>query len=138
MESQSPDSARVRSASARVAASSCVRISERKRTTKTPDPSKSASSNTETHRNNQRSLLEGGVGSRHAPVSAFSVEVAISSDGEHLHYPSRVRANSNLWQFGYRNTASLLFAGQPLPDVRGSVRASFRAANVRERLPNRS
>jgi hypothetical protein len=45
-------------------------------------------------------LLEGGVGSRHVPVSAFSVEVAIRSEGEHLHYPSRVRPNSNLWQFG--------------------------------------
>ena len=80
MESQSPDSARVRSASARVAASSCVRISERKRTARTRDTSKSASSNTETQRNNQRSLLEGGVGSRHAPVSAFSLNVAIRSE----------------------------------------------------------
>src|ERR1039458_6263686 len=77
MESQSPESARVRSASARVAASSCVRISARKRTTRTPDPSRSASSNTETHRNNQRSLLEGGVGSRQSPVSAFSAKGAI-------------------------------------------------------------
>ena len=93
-----------------------MRISARKRTTKTPDTSRSASSNTETERNNQRSLLEGGAGSRHVPVSAFSVEIAISSEGEHLHYPSRVRPNSNFWRFGYRNTASLLFAGQPLPE----------------------
>src|SRR5271157_6006472 len=82
MESQSPESARVRSASARVAASSCVRISERKRTTKTPDTSKRASSETETERNNQRSLLEGGVGSRHAPVSAVSRNVAIRVEEE--------------------------------------------------------
>src|ERR1035437_10369960 len=82
MESQSPDSVRVRSASARVAASSCVRISERKRTARTRDTSKSASSNTETERNNQRSLLEGGVGSLHAPVSAVSLNVAIRYEGE--------------------------------------------------------
>src|ERR1035441_3054595 len=77
MESQSPDSARVRSASARVAAISWMRISERKRTTRTPDPSKSARRNTETQRNSQRSLLEGGVGSVPAPVSALSLDIAI-------------------------------------------------------------
>src|ERR1022692_3685244 len=93
MESQSPESARVRSASARVAATSCMRISERKRTTRTPDTSNSASRNTETQRNNQRSLLEGGVGSFHAAVSAVSVNIAIRSQGrKQFHYPSRVRA----------------------------------------------
>jgi hypothetical protein len=60
----------------------------------------------ETQRNNQRSLLEGGVGSRHAPVSAFSVKVAIKSEGEQLHYPSRVRANSNLLLFGYQDSSA--------------------------------
>src|ERR1035437_8328346 len=90
MESQSPDSARVRSARTRVAASSLVRISARKRTTRTPDTSKSARRNTETQRNNQRSLLEGGVGSLHAAVSAVSVNIAIRSErGKQPHYPSR-------------------------------------------------
>src|SRR5665647_2324910 len=79
-----------------------MRISERKRTTRTPDTSKSANSNTETQRNNQRSLLEGGVGSRQVPVSALSLKVAIrSGGGKQPHYPSRVRANSNPWRFGY-------------------------------------
>src|ERR1039458_3029305 len=91
MESQSPDSARVRSDSARVAAISSVRISERKRTTRTPETSKSARRNTETQRNSQRSLLEGGVGSFPAPVSALSLDIAIRSEGgKQSHYPSRV------------------------------------------------
>jgi len=34
------------------------------------------------------------------------------------------------------NTATLLFAPQPLPDGRGSVRSRFRAATVRERMSN--
>src|SRR5664280_2571906 len=58
-----------------------VRISERKRTARTRDTSKSASRNTETQRNNQRSLLDGGVGSLHSPVSAFSLKVAIGLNG---------------------------------------------------------
>src|ERR1019366_2922167 len=57
-----------------------MRISERKRTTRTPDTSRSASRNTETQRNNQRSLLEGGVGSFHTPASALSVDIAIRSE----------------------------------------------------------
>src|ERR1017187_9144643 len=90
MESHSPDRARVRSANARVAASSCVRISERKRTARAPDNSNRASSNSDTQRNNQRSLLEGGVGSRHASGCALSLNVAIKSAwGKQLHYPSR-------------------------------------------------
>src|ERR1035441_454880 len=100
MESHSPDRARVRSANARVAASSCVRISERKRTARAPDKSKRASSNRETQRNNQRSLLEGGVGSLHSPGSALSLNVAIRSEwGKQLHYPSWVQASSNLRHF---------------------------------------
>src|ERR1035437_844311 len=68
-----------------------MRISERKRTARTPDTSKSARRNTETQRNNQRSLLEGGVGSFHAAVSAVSVNIAIRSErGKQPHYPSRV------------------------------------------------
>jgi hypothetical protein len=88
----------VRSASARVAANSSVRISERKRTTRTPDTSKSASGNAETQRNNQRSLLEGGVGSFHAPVSALSLNIAIRYEwGKQPHYPSRVRGKFGPW-----------------------------------------
>src|ERR1017187_1593484 len=90
MESHSPDRARVRSANARVAASSCVRISERKRTARAPDKSKRASSNRETQRNNQRSLLEGGVGSLHASGCALSLNIAIKSAwGKQPHYPPR-------------------------------------------------
>jgi len=56
-----------------------------------------ASRNTETQRNNQRSLLEGGVGSFHAPGSALSLNVAIRSEwGKQLDYPSWVRASLNL------------------------------------------
>src|ERR1035441_1494106 len=66
-----------------------MRISERKRATRTPDTSESASRNMETQRNNQRSLLEGGVGSLHTPVSALSLNVAIRSEwGKRSHYPS--------------------------------------------------
>src|ERR1035437_8083056 len=79
-----------------------MRISARKRTARTPDTSKSARRNTETQRNNQRSLLKGGVGSVTAQVPAASVIITISSErGKQPHYPSRVRAISNPWQFGY-------------------------------------
>src|ERR1019366_2894472 len=71
-----------------------MRISERKRTTRTPETSKSVSRNTETQRNSQRSLLEGGVGSFHSPVSALSLGFAIKSERrKQSHYPPRVRAS---------------------------------------------
>src|ERR1035438_8091850 len=75
-----------------------MRISERKRTTRTPDTSNSASRNTETQRNNQRSLLEGGVGSFSASVSALSLDIAIRIEwGKQLHYPSGLAPN---WGIG--------------------------------------
>src|ERR1035437_7594781 len=98
-----------------------MRISERKRTTRTPDTSKSASRNTETQSSNQRSLLEGGVGSFRAAVSGLSLNVAIRSEwGNNLIIPLGFAPNSNLgrsgYQFSHRRDAFLtLVSGQPPP-----------------------